>query len=307
MVSDVRPSFPSDQAAIKAVAGFLGIDNPNTLLKWVRRARFSGRNDVHGASSLKRFFFRSHTIVIGSVVTVLGGLALAYSQQFFGLGVSGDSPAPRLIVDQVSLSYGIVPISKTSPSYIAGPFKIDIKLLNTGGQLVAINSARLVIQEFATLQICANQGGFPATGAYPANLPINPRPGRVVNIPISQLVPANGADRFDLLLRAGSLPAAPDNIYLYRFHLYLTYNANDKLLDAGEIAMSYPDAPDDGRYFWSKRLAGDPHSLDFLNDKRYEALVRECDIKDSRTLHSVLSLPGMRPAELIAIPSQLAY
>jgi hypothetical protein len=303
MVTDVRSSFPSDQEALEAVAGILGIEDPNTLRKWIRRAQLSGSNDALSKSSLRRFFSRTHTIIIGSAVTVFGGLALAYSQQLFGLGAPVDSSAPHLTVDQVSFSYGIW----TDP--VPEPFKIDIKLLNTGGQLAAINSARLVIQKVATLQVCAGQGGFPSTGAYPASLPINPTPGRIVNIPISQLVPANGADRFDLLLRAGRLPAAPANIYLYRFHLYLTYNADNKQLDVGEIVMSYPAAPDDGQYFWSKRLAKNPHILDIMlsNNRRAEAIVRRCNIKDSHALHSVLSLSGMRPAELIAIPSRLAY
>ena len=303
MVTDVRSSFATDREALEAVAGILGIDDPNTLRKWYKHARLSGNNDAPNRSTLRKFFSRTHAIIIGTAVTVFGGLALAYSQQFFGLGASVDSSAPDLTVDQVGFSYG----TWTDP--IPQPFKIDIKLLNTGGQLAVINSARLVIQKVATLQVCACQGDLPSTGTYPASLPIKPMPSRIVTIPISQVVPANGADRFNLLLRAGRLPAAPANIYLYRFHLYLTYNSDNKQLDVGEIVMSYPVAPADGQYFWSKRWAADPHLTDIMmsHNKQAEAAFRKCNINDSHTLHSVLSLPGMRPAELIAIPSQLAY
>ena len=38
MVAEVRPEYPSDWPAIKAVAGKLGIGSAETLRKWVRQA-----------------------------------------------------------------------------------------------------------------------------------------------------------------------------------------------------------------------------------------------------------------------------
>jgi hypothetical protein len=99
---------------------------------------------------------------------------------------------PHLEVDGVSLT--------SQASSGSAPFKIDIKLLNTGKGLAAINDARLVIQKFVVLPMCGSQGEFGPTGTYPHSMPTNPKPGQVVNIPVSQLVSPNGADRFDLLL-----------------------------------------------------------------------------------------------------------
>jgi transposase len=42
MVAEVRPEYPSDWPAIKAVAGKLGIGSAETLRKWVRRAEVDG-------------------------------------------------------------------------------------------------------------------------------------------------------------------------------------------------------------------------------------------------------------------------
>ena len=42
MVAEVRPDYPSDWPAIKAVAGKLGIGSAETLRKWVRRAEVDG-------------------------------------------------------------------------------------------------------------------------------------------------------------------------------------------------------------------------------------------------------------------------
>ena len=37
MVAEVRPDYPSEYAAIAAVAGMLGIGSPETVRTWIRR------------------------------------------------------------------------------------------------------------------------------------------------------------------------------------------------------------------------------------------------------------------------------
>ena len=246
------------------------------------------------------------------MVTVLGGLGLAYSQQIFGIGrPTPTDSAPHLKVDQVTLTYGGFPRATAANPYggpwppIPNPFEIDIRLLNTGAQVAAINSARLVMQQFASLPECMAQGGFAPSGSYSANLPDHATPGRTIDIPVSQLVPANGADRFDLLLRSQLPGNALADLYLYRFHLYLSYNAGDQL-DLGEIIIGFPSAPAVGSYYWSETVLTNPSLYaDLIQLGR--AGIEKCDIQNSHTLHSILSLPGARPAELAAIPAQLAY
>lgn len=308
MVADARSSFESDQDAVNAVAGALGIDNPDMLRKWLRRHR---RGDATGSSgrswlrSLKSFATRSHTIVIGVAVTVLGGLGLAYSQQVSGVGQSPSADsAPHLEVDQVSFAYSDWPRMTGWPP-VPKPFEIDIRLLNTGTQVAAINSARLVMQQFASLPECMAQGGFASSGSYSASLPDHASPGRTIDIPVSQLVPVGGADRFDLLLRSQLRGNALADLYLYRFHLYLSYNKGDQL-DLGETVISFPGPPAVGQYFWSQTVLTNPGLHEEL-DQLGRAAIEKCDISNSRTLHSILSLPGARPAELSAIPPQLAY
>lgn len=311
MVARARSSFATERDAINAVAGILGIENPDIVSKWVRVARRGSQPDGEGSprlQALKKYVLRSHVVVIGVVVTVLGGLGLAYSQQVFGVSQpSTTRSAPNLEVDEVSLTaqgWTFLPGGIDDPN----PFRIDIKLLNTGNQIVAINSAELVIQKEVVLPQCTGQSGFFPTGSYSVNVPTDPTEGAVVDVPVSQLVPADGADRFDILLRSRMPVHALGTKYVYRFHLYLTYNSTNARLDLGEIIADYPVAPDQGEYFWSKYWAANPTEFGVMTATAGgTANVKACDIRGSDALRSILSLPGAKSADLAAIQSQLAY
>lgn len=212
--------------------------------------------------------------------------------------------APHLEVDEVSLTSGDF---HGSPA-IFTPFKIDIKLLNNGNGVAAINDARLIIQKFAVLPKCAAQGGFGSSGAYSSNMPINPKLGQVIDVPISQLVPPNGADRFELLLRAPLVNGATGiNVYLYRVHLYLAYNARNKPLDVGEVLVDLPLAPDAGEYYWDSYYAAHPEVVSGAVNGSDISKYKRCAISNSNALRSVLSLPATRTAELATILPQLRY
>jgi len=96
------------------------------------------------------------------------------------------------------------------------------------------------------------------------------------------------------------------NIYIYRIHVYLTYNIHTRPLDIGEILMSYPKVPTGGDYFWSKYWAAHPHEFDVATN-HHVAEVKACDVRNSYALRSILSQPAMRTAETAAVPAQQAY
>ena len=210
--------------------------------------------------------------------------------------------APQLEVDRVSLTAADRQTGKLTP------FKIDIKLLNNGNGVAAINDARLIIQKFVVLPQCASQGNFESTGTYSSNMPINPKPGQAIDIPISQIVPPNGADRFDLLLHSPlvEVRGAP-NAYLYRVHLYLTYNVRAKPLDVGEVLVNLPLMPDAGEYYWDSYYAAHPEIITRAVDGSAIPEYKRCAINNSYALRSMLSLPAMRPAQLAEILPQLRY
>ena len=54
MVAEVRPDYPSEHAAITAVAGMLGIGSPETVRTWIRRQQVDvvdGRR-LHGLPAI---------------------------------------------------------------------------------------------------------------------------------------------------------------------------------------------------------------------------------------------------------------
>jgi transposase-like protein len=310
MVAKARSKYPSESAAISAVATELGIRNPETLRRWVRRAESTTDGDQKSAGSskqnfLKRSLQRSHPIVIGVIVTVVGGLILLVLQ----FVVKAHNNHPSLTVDQVSLSPGALGSEPNGLTQVI-PFKIDVKLLNTGTQLAAINDARLVVQQFVKIPQCSTQGGFGVTGSYRSNMPTDPRPGTVIKIPVSQLVNPNGADRFELLLRS---PLTARNglavtVYFYRVHVYLDYNAGATPVDLGEILVDLPYDPLwTYTYFWTHYYASHPHYFAQNFKGLNVSEIQNCLIKNSHVLHSILTLPAKRTAHVSIIPPQLAF
>src|SRR6185312_15961773 len=122
--------------------------NPGTLRRWVRESDSrASASQKSGNSSrwsfLKKSLLRSHPIVIGVIVTVVGGLILLY----FQLVIDAHGSHPKLVVDQVNITSSGTVGSRQVLSKVE-PLKIDIKLLNTGRQVAAVNDVRLVVEQF---------------------------------------------------------------------------------------------------------------------------------------------------------------
>lgn len=64
MVSNAKTSFPSEQDAIRAVAGVLGIDDPDLLRKWTKSTRHDKEKENLERPALKGLISRSHAVII---------------------------------------------------------------------------------------------------------------------------------------------------------------------------------------------------------------------------------------------------
>jgi hypothetical protein len=244
----------------------LGIGSSSTLRRWVRENAQQEKRATQSTSRrslLKRWLPRSHPVLSGIVIAVIGtavgGLVFVYTQNWTGVNKS----APQVGLDQLSVAPADANLAHSGQDK-GTPFEIDVKLLNYGTQIATVNDARLVIEKFVKVPICAAQGSFPATGSYGATMPTDPRPGRVVQVPVSQLAPSNGADRFNLLLRIHGQRAHNGTVYLYLVRVYLRFNSHNKPLNAGQVLVDLPFDPSwAGGYFWSKYFASRPHYFNF--------------------------------------------
>ena len=126
------------------------------------------------------------------------------------------SAGPRIEVDDVQVQDDNTEDSNT------GSALVTVKLRNTGNQIAIIKSATFSIQRSAVLPICFSQGSLANSNTYPVTLPPDPRPGVVVQAPISQQEPPDSADRFSFRL---GLPEGPlEGISFYDMTMTLAYD-----------------------------------------------------------------------------------
>jgi hypothetical protein len=184
MVAEVRANYPSEWAAICAVAAKLEIRSPGTLRRWIVQNDSSAKRKASKWGFLKKLLPGTRTTVGAIIITVVGGLTLVYVENFAGVNKN----QAQVELDQLSASPGDIAYLNSSLGRDV-PFKIDVKLINAGTQIAVVNDARLVIQKFARIPECAAQGSFPATGNYIANMPTSPRLGSVVRVSSQSIGP----------------------------------------------------------------------------------------------------------------------
>ncbi len=169
-----------------------------------------GSGESH--SSLRSL--RRPIVWVGTALTaVLTAFFVALATGFGQHIVAGNGPSPKLQIDAVRVQ---------SPQDPAKPLKLDFTLRNVGGQLAVITAARLTVQQFAKLPHCESQGGLPSTGTYHANMPMDPAPGTHIDIPVSQQLGPDTADRFGIALRLPPDPAV--TLFAYRVRIDLLYD-----------------------------------------------------------------------------------
>jgi hypothetical protein len=236
-------------------------------------------------------------LVVGIVVAIVGALVNHWLER--PAANNSVAASPRLQVDDVL----VMPKTIDHGGYGLPDFldQVYFSLRNTGNQLAIITGVKLQVREFAQLPECVSQGGLGTTGWSSLNLPVDPSPGAVVTVPVSQQIAPDSADKFEVSLHVAGIPKG---LQLYRLHAWVIYD-NQVALNAGYLIISLPVEPEDGGYFWDRSLQADPSMLGAITNN--VPAVSQCLISDSNKLHAILSLSGARSAKLTSLPSLLAY
>jgi hypothetical protein len=255
----------------------------------------SGKGD--GPS--RRRWLKKPAVWVGALITavITGVLINLVTGVTSHVGAHGGA-APNIEVDSVSTQY--LPPSPQG-TIRARPVKIDLEIRNTGNQLAIIRAAKLTVQQFAALPTCFSAGALVSTGTYSAFLPTNPSSGKSIEIPTAQQVGPDAADRFDITV---GLPRDVGAIYIYRVRIELLYDNSSVPADAGEAVIALPVAPYVD-FIWTKQEAAHPDRIPPVVGGPIPEVSR-CLLNNSRKLHGILAMAGVRPAQLTAVQSQLS-
>jgi hypothetical protein len=124
---------------------------------------------------------------------------------------------------------------------------------------------------------------------------------QVLSVPVSQQMAPDSADKFEVSLH---VPKTARGLQVYRLHVWVLYDQQVPL-SAGYLIASLPQQPQDGGYYWSRTDQANPNILKpFVPSVK---VLSQCLIKNSTSLHAILSLSGARSAEMADLSSLLAY
>jgi hypothetical protein len=233
------------------------------------------------------------------VVAVIGAIASALATHWLDRPAAAHTTAasPRLQVDSIL----VTPKTVEKGGRPGFEDQVYFSLRNIGDQLAIITGVKLQVQEFANLTECFSAGSLDTTGWSSVNLPTNPAPGTLVTVPVSQQMAPDSADKFEVSLH---VQGTPRGLQVYRLHAWVLYDQQVPL-NAGYLVVSLPQEPEDGAYYWTRAEQANPDIL-----KPFVASVKvvsQCLIKDSVSLHAILSLSGTRSSGMADLPAQIAY
>jgi hypothetical protein len=257
-----------------------------------RRAGRSMREDPG------RGWFR-HPLTLAIVPAVVGAMLTAF---FFSVQHRPAASSPKIELDNVQVQAPNKAYASDGTKSLA--YKVEFQLRNTGNQLAIIRAVSMRVEYFARIPVCFTQGDLPTTGRYAANLPLHPKLGSVINVPVSQQAPPDSADRFAIALRIP--PDLDESIYLYRLHLSLFYDNLRTPVDAGHVLVSMPYDPTSQQYVWSRAYQADHGKrIEFMGKAITQ--ITTCMINNAKRVRSLLSQPGSRSLGLASLRSTMAY
>jgi hypothetical protein len=171
---------------------------------------------------------------------------------------------------------------------------VEITLHNTGNQRSIIKSARFTVQRFVPIPSC----GVPPTASlnisstYDIELPTKPRIGQRVEVPVSQQLAGDEADRVAFRFGSRIHPEPsdrPQDALMYQLSVSLIHDNEENPINAGTVIVSVPGLPEE---LWTQTVASDPDAAELSGD------VKRCLQSNTALVQTMLALAGERSSEL---------
>jgi hypothetical protein len=192
--------------------------------------------------------------VVGIVVGVLTILGIFFGVPDLGggekhVGVASVPSDPRL--ERVDLIAHNGPrlerIDPITPKGLSGKPAVEVIVRNGGAGRAVISRAEIKILRMYSLPLCWTQGSLPVSEIYGAQLPVDAKPGDVVEVPLHQQVGPNQADRFEIGVSAiGEVlegKSELSGLYLFEFEVSLAHDGEETALPIGTALLSLPEVP----------------------------------------------------------------
>jgi hypothetical protein len=171
------------------------------------------------------------------------------------------------------------------------PAALDIKLHNVGDRRSVIKRAVLRIQKFTTLPICLSQGGLGVSATYGVTLPERSAEGQAIEVPLSQQLGPDEADRFKLDLHVRN----PDDLKLYFYWVDVTLvrDAESRPISLGKAIVTLPVGTSNGFDFFRTKQSAEGIPSYYTAKERAE--VKECQASNNAILREFMALNGAKP------------
>ncbi|WP_433476498.1 hypothetical protein ACQPZP_05275 [Spirillospora sp. CA-142024] len=193
------------------------------------------------------------------------------------------------------------------------PVSLDIKLHNTGTRRSIIKRAVLSIHKFTMFKECAGQGGgLGVSATYGLNMPVRPKPGQKVEVPLSQQLGPDEADRFKIELNLPQSSAWIENpdqgkLFVYQVGVTLIRDTNSKAVNLGDAVVALPITitVHEQQFFLTKENA-EIHYYDWLSGgPEAGAGIRQCLRANNVTLRQYMTAAGAKPKWFSELSSEL--
>ncbi|TDC55475.1 hypothetical protein E1281_12170 [Actinomadura sp. KC345] len=283
----------------------------------------STRAAGHARTPRGRLGFLGSPTFLGAVAFA-GLVAVVIPGAFYVRGKITDDPgrpaAGAVVPSEASVRAPAVEVVDmlvdTPEATESGPVALDLKIHNKGTRRTIVKRATVSIRKFSLISACFSQGGgLDVSATYGLTLPVRPTPGQRVEIPLSQEIGPDEADRFKLNLRlpksaafAGGNPDA-SKLFIYHIGVTLIRDKESKEVDAGEAVAALPEAvPSYGQdFFFTDELARHPNRYDDYGLTPEESSkIRKCQESNNAVLREFMAVDGAKPPWFAQIAPHLA-